>query len=52
MDDGRLIVGDPKSRAGTRTVSFPADIMPELADHLDRFAAPGPDGQDRIGRCL
>jgi hypothetical protein len=32
MDDGRLIDGDPKSDAGNRTVAFPADIVPELAD--------------------
>jgi len=49
MDDGRLMDGDPKSAAGTRTVSFPAEIVPELADHLDRFAAPGPNGLVFIG---
>jgi integrase len=49
MDDGRLIVGDPKSHAGTRTVSFPADIVPELADHLERFADPKPKGLVFIG---
>jgi integrase len=49
MDDGRLLDGDPKSRAGIRTVSFPADIVPELADHLERFAAPGPNGLVFIG---
>jgi hypothetical protein len=37
-DNGRLIDDDPKSRAGTRTVAFPAEILPELADHLARFA--------------
>jgi integrase len=49
MDDGRLINGDPKSRAGTRTVAFPADIVPELADHLERFAEAGSDGFVFIG---
>jgi integrase len=44
MDDGRLIDGDPKSRAGTPTVPFPADIVPELADHLERLADPKPNG--------
>jgi integrase len=48
-DDGRLIDDDPKSRAGIRVVSFPADIVPELADHLERFAAPGPGGLVFIG---
>jgi integrase len=49
MDDGRLIDGDPKSRAGNRTVSFPADIVPELADHVERFADPRPNGLVFIG---
>jgi integrase len=49
MDDGRLIDGDTKSRAGIRTVSFPADIAPEVADHLARFAARGPNGLVFIG---
>jgi integrase len=49
MDDGRLIDGDPKSHAGKRTVAFPADIVPELADHLARFADPKPNGLVFIG---
>jgi integrase len=49
MDDGRLIDGDPKSDAGNRTVAFPADIGPELADHLERFADPKPNGLVFIG---
>ena len=49
MDDGRIFDGDPKSRAGTRTVAFPADILPELADHLERFADPKPNGFVFIG---
>jgi hypothetical protein len=44
MDDGRLIDGDPKSRVGIRAVAFPADIVPELADHLERFAEANPNG--------
>jgi hypothetical protein len=44
-----LIDGDPKSRAGTRTVAFPADIVPELADHLEQFANPKPNGLVFIG---
>jgi integrase len=49
MDDGRLIDGGPKSHAGKRTVAFPADIVPELADHLKRFADPRPNGFVFIG---
>ena len=51
MGDGRrrIIDGDPKSRAGTRTVAFPADIVPELAEHLEYFADPKPNGFVFIG---
>jgi integrase len=49
LDDGRLIDGDPKSHAGKRTVAFPADIVPELTDHLERFADPKPNGLVFIG---
>jgi len=49
MDDGRLIDGDPKSHAGKRTVAFPADIVPGLVDHLERFADPRPNGLVFIG---
>jgi integrase len=49
MDDGRLIDGDPKSHAGMRTVAFPAEIVPELVDHLERFADPKPNGLVFIG---
>jgi hypothetical protein len=43
MDDGRLIDGDPKSHAGKRTLAFPADIVTELTEHLERFADPKPN---------
>ena len=43
------IDGDPKSRPGARTVAFPADIVSELADHLERFADPTPNGFVFIG---
>jgi hypothetical protein len=49
MDDGRLIDGGPKSHAGKRTVAFPADIVPELASHLARFADQRPNGLVFIG---
>ncbi len=48
-DGGLLIDGDPKSPASIRTVAFPREIVPELADHLERFAAPGPAGLVFIG---
>ena len=30
----------PKSRAGVRTVAFPATLVPELREHLDTYAEP------------
>jgi integrase len=41
---GRLTVGPPKSTAGRRTVALPASILPALAEHLERWAEPGPNG--------
>ena len=46
---GGLRPDTPKSRAGRRTVAFPADLVPELRRHLDRFAEPGPNGLVFIG---
>lgn len=40
---GRL-VGDPKSQAGRRPVVIPSHVVLDVADHLERFAAPGRDG--------
>ena len=48
-DDGRLIDGDPKSRAGIRTVSFPPDIAGELPCYLACFARANDDGLVFIG---
>jgi integrase len=39
-DDGSLTIGPPKSDAGCRTFAIPAALVPELAEHLDRFVAP------------
>ena len=49
LDDGTLIDGDPKSQAGTRTVSFAREIVPELRWHLECFAQPGGSGLVFIG---
>ncbi|GAA4618140.1 hypothetical protein GCM10023195_81320 [Actinoallomurus liliacearum] len=37
LDGGQMILGPPKSRAGKRVVSFPAVIVPALAEHLDAY---------------
>ncbi len=39
----------PKSRAGRRTVTFPAELVDELSWHLERFAAPGEQGLVFVG---
>jgi integrase len=49
MDDGTLIDGDPKSQAGTRTVAFAREIVPELRWHLECFAQAGADGLVFVG---
>jgi integrase len=33
-------IAPPKSRAGVRTVAFPATLVPELREHLDAYAEP------------
>jgi integrase len=36
---GSLVVGPPKSRAGLRTVAFPASLVAALREHLDAYVA-------------
>ena len=38
--NGYLMIAPPKSRAGIRTVAFPATLVPELREHLDAYAGP------------
>jgi integrase len=49
MDKGPLQPETPKSQAGKRTVAFPAELVPELRWHLERFAEPGERGYVFIG---
>lgn len=44
-----LILGPPKSRAGERTITFPAVIVPTLQHHLDTYAQPGRLGLVFVG---
>ena len=41
---GELFRGPPKTRAGNRTVPLPGFVVDTMAEHLERFAAPVPDG--------
>ncbi|MGD9793715.1 MAG: tyrosine-type recombinase/integrase [Acidimicrobiia bacterium] len=43
LADGRLLLGTPKTAAGRRTVSIPANLMSELERHLEQFAGLGED---------
>jgi integrase len=49
MNTGRLQAETPKSRAGRRTVAFPAELVPEIRWHLERFAEPGERGLVFVG---
>jgi integrase len=48
-DKGGLHSDTPKSAAGKRVVSFPPEIVPDLRDHLDRYAEPGRRGLVFVG---
>lgn len=41
---GAIEAGPPKSRAGSRTVSFPAMILPDVQEHLEKFSGTGRGG--------
>ncbi len=49
LDKGGLRPDTPKSRAGRRTVAFPAEIAPEIRWHLERFAEAGERGFVFVG---
>jgi integrase len=49
LDKGGLLPETPKSRAGRRVVAFPAELVPELRWHLERFAETGERGLVFVG---
>ncbi|MFF4821803.1 tyrosine-type recombinase/integrase [Streptomyces sp. NPDC001312] len=49
LDNGQREIKAPKSAAGKRTVSIPAAIVPDIRDHLARYAEPGTDGRVFVG---
>ncbi|MGW2034757.1 tyrosine-type recombinase/integrase [Streptomyces sp. NPDC001811] len=49
LTNGRRVTGDPKSRAGKRTVYLPDFVLPELRRHLRWFAEKEPDGLLFVG---
>ncbi|MFE1293339.1 tyrosine-type recombinase/integrase [Streptomyces sp. NPDC058731] len=49
LTNGRRVTGDPKSRAGKRTVYLPDFVLPELRRHLRWFAEKEPHGLLFVG---
>ena len=49
LTNGRRVTGDPKTRAGKRTVYLPDFLLPELRRHMQWFAEKRPDGLLFIG---
>lgn len=49
LDKGGLRPDTPKSHAGRRTVAFPAELVPDLTDHIDRYAERDADGLVFVG---
>ncbi|WP_405520661.1 tyrosine-type recombinase/integrase [Streptomyces canus] len=49
LNNGQRQIKAPKSAAGKRTVSIPAAIIPDIRDHLSRYAEPEADGRVFIG---
>jgi integrase len=47
---GREVIGRVKTDAGRRTVAIPAPLAVILAEHVEQFARPGPDGLIFPGR--
>lgn len=49
LQNGRLFDKAPKSAAGVRAVSFPAELLDEVTRNLEQYAAPGRDGHVFVG---
>ncbi|MCX4454766.1 site-specific integrase [Streptomyces sp. NBC_01728] len=49
LQDGRLFDKAPKSAAGVRAISFPAELLDDVTRHLEQFAAHGRDGHVFVG---
>lgn len=49
LSNGQREIKAPKSAAGKRTVAIPDAIVPDIRDHLKRYAEGGADGRVFIG---
>ena len=45
----KLVIKEPKSQAGVRSVALPQWLIPELLTHLEEYAEPGPAGRVFVG---
>lgn len=43
LRSGKMILKDPKTSAGRRTIVIPSNILPALVSHLDTYVASDPD---------
>ncbi len=43
LRNGQLVIKEPKTTAGRRTVSIPSHVVPTIRSHLERFTALDPD---------
>jgi integrase len=43
LDDGSIVFKEPKTKAGRRTVAYPASIATEVTEHLAAFVGPERD---------
>lgn len=48
-DAGGVTLSHTKSEAGVRVVGIPSVVLPELRQHMQRWAEPGPDGRVFVG---
>ena len=40
---GRIVEKEPKTKAGTRSVAIPPNVLADLKRHMDQYVGPGPD---------
>ena len=50
LRDGRLLIKEPKSEAGKRTVAIPKVIIEEMQNHIDNYSEHGADGRIFVGQ--
>ncbi|MCL2396071.1 MAG: tyrosine-type recombinase/integrase [Acidimicrobiaceae bacterium] len=43
LRDGRLLIKEPKTRAGRRTVAIPPHVVPAIREHLEVFTKADPE---------